>query len=180
MKIPRIVLKTGLLLSGCTLILFFLVQYFLKTDRFFQLYDFQYYRTALVINSFVLTLLYSLVRFRMLFFINQTKKVNWLINFRYSFMARFIGGLSSISVMFIYLNYIDPKAIAIFTNQQLDWMLSLGTDADEVKKMSDSLEASNSRDVNTFSFKKVYGIYLPGIIFFDLFVSFILALFYKR
>lgn len=180
MKIPKIVLKTALILAFSTLVLFFFVQIFFKTDQYIDGYDFQFYKTALIINSFVLPIGYSLVCFRMLFIFNKEKSHSFLVNFRYSFMSLFLGSLISITVIFLYLNYFDTDSIKILTNQQLDWMLSLGTEEDEVKMMRDSIESSGSREVNIFSLKRVYGIYLPAIIVFHLFVSFVLGTFFKK
>lgn len=106
-------LKTGFLLAILVIIMFLIHTIFFINS--------QYYLTSIIINGFILPAIFVAV---IIFHLLQIKKENQSLSFRKAFknsyLPQLLGGIISISFIFIYFNYVDIESRNIFNYQRAD------------------------------------------------------------
>lgn len=180
MQISRLSYKTSLWLFSITILLFLLVNFLFKDSTYLDLYSFQYYRTSLFVNCFVLPSLYGLFVFRLLFKHNKPEKKIFLDNFRNAFVSSFLGGFFSVVFIYLFLNFFDPVAIEILKEQHVNMMLSFAPSEQEKLAMMEKINFETIKNINPFGIRNLFGIFFTLVILFYLFISFILASFFKK
>ena len=92
----------GMALFGATMLIFFVVYFFFSGINFFE--------TSMIINAFILPILYVFVAFWSVKTAWNIKKLNFKEAFKRAFVPMFIGGFLSMTSICIFLNFVDTDA----------------------------------------------------------------------
>lgn len=157
-------------LAATTLILFFVVQFFF--------YDEHYFHTSMLINSFVLPILYASVAFWGIWVERNKRHVGFRDAFKLSFLPMFWAGMISVAVMYMYFQFIHPEAERTFQVQRLEMNIQNAKDAEhfEIIKKTLSDEKLKSEPIFTLRNTLLFGALLT---LFYVFLSWILATFLR-
>lgn len=102
----------GLILFGITMLIFFVVYYFFAGIHFFDI--------SLKVNAFVFPILYCAVGFASVRnFWKENNGIHFKEAFKRAFYPMFIGGLFSMSSIFVFLNFVDIGAKDLLNHQYI-------------------------------------------------------------
>lgn len=104
---------TGFMLFIVVMIVFFI------TNIFFR--DINYYRTSITLSAFFLPFIFALgAFFSVTTFVKNAEKVSFKEAYGRAFMPMFVGGLLSITSIFVYLNYVDKESKDLLNYQYIE------------------------------------------------------------
>lgn len=186
-------IRFGLILFGITMLLFFIVYYFFAGEN--------YWVTSVQVNSFVLPALYAGGAFWSVYSLRKEMgRITFPQAFKQSFFTLFVGGVLSLSSIYLFLNYVDTGARDILNYQfvttqenkldearanQLKKAANLKdqTKKDEVQANYENykkgLKAAKDNKTNYFSFKYLSGLFGVFLLFY-LFLSVAFGAFLKN
>lgn len=137
------VYAVGLVLFAVTMIIFFGMYFFgMNTE---------YFNNSLLINAFVMPIVYLAGAY---YSVYELKKTGIPMGFRdvfgRSFKPMFFGGLLSVIVMFLFLNFIDPDAKDLLNYQYIERQKT------ELNKEYESAKSVISNDLELAELEKNY------------------------
>lgn len=112
MNLRKIILK-GLLLGIILILLFFLIYFFGFNEN--------YFKYNLVVSCFLVPiiilvfLIYELIYLQKIIFQNE---ITFFTYFKITYLIQLISGICSISFIYLFMNFIDPKSRDVFNYQR--------------------------------------------------------------
>ncbi len=181
--------QKGLILFILTMIIFFLVYYFYNGLHYFD--------TTMMVNSFVLPLLYALFAFFSVRAVWKTENtISFRVAFKNAFLPMFIGGFLSVLGIFLFLNFVDPAAKDMLNYQYVARQKAeLNSEYTKAKKIlakkedKVELEQKYKERIQSFAQERVKGkdmftlkffsLYFAAILVFDLIFAVFLGAFFR-
>ncbi|MXV38699.1 DUF4199 family protein [Flavobacteriaceae bacterium Ap0902] len=176
--LKSIIRKSAVLLFIITLLIFFAVQFFFKTDEYFQISDFQYILATSIANAFVITSVYALMgAYNMM---RWTAKNNggFLKVLKLTFLPGFIAGIMSLCAIFAYYYYVDPDGIELLKTQYLDYSLIQAQENGEYEEVAKVVNSEAVRNTNLLTYR-VFTLILGIITFFNLSLGLMITFLWK-
>lgn len=140
---------------GCVTFIVIMIAFFI-TNIFFR--DVSYYRTTIVLSSFLAPLVYAIGAFISVTTYSRHKKVlNFKEAYGRAFMPMFVGGFLSIVSIFAYINYVDTDTKDLLNYQYIESYKTsledeytkatkvLKPDSDEMKEVNEKYKVSKIR-----------------------------------
>lgn len=168
--------KTGLTLFVVTMLLFFLVYYLFSTDGNFS--EMQYFNVSVLMSSFLLPLIFVGFAFFNVYKHAKKKVLGFRETWRLAFIPMFVGGLLSLSLIFVFFNTAGSWAE---DSLQRGWheLMTANPNPEFMEKNGELVEKMIDLNVNMFSFK-VFFLAFSFILFFYFLISTIFAVFIKN
>ncbi len=176
MNANRLIIRTGIGLFFITIVIFF-VLYFLFSTRG-SISDADYFNYSAYLNCFVMPILYAGTGF---FCIYQGAKVQPLTfgqGWKMAFLPQFIGGLLSLSFIFIFFNTTGSWAEDSLQRGWYD-LMTANPNPEFMEKNEEMVKAMTNSDINMFTWKTFF-ISFSVILFFYFLISSIFAIFLKN
>ena len=107
------VYQTGFLLAAVILLIYFITLYFFQ--------DVHFYRNSILINAFLLPTLFAVAAIgSVVTYKNFKGNISFREAFGRAFLPIFTAGLISLSVIFVYITYINPETKVLLNHQYIE------------------------------------------------------------
>lgn len=170
--------KTTFLLWALTLLVFFIVQFFLRDQSYFQFSDFQYILSTSIANAFVITTIYALVAAYNLVQSGKKEKLGFGSVFKLSFLPTAMASVLSLAVIYAYFYYIDSSGIEQIKTEYLDYSLYQAEGTENYEKTAEIVNSKEIRSTNLLSYRTLT-LMLGGYLFFSLSLALMMSFLWK-
>src|SRR5690554_580105 len=161
------IFRLAISLCAITLLLFFLLLFLFSTQG--KITEAQYFNYSVLLSCFALPLLYSFFGFYSVYTEARQRALGFRNIWRLVFLPMFIGGLLSLSVIFIFFNTTGKWAE---DSLQRGWyeLMTENPNPEFMEKNGELLRAMTDLNTNMFSWK-VFFLSFSAILFFYFLIS---------
>lgn len=176
--INKRVLISSIALFGTTMLIFFIVQLFLRTQAYFSFSEYQYLLSTAICNAFILTTLYAIVGAYNMVSQIHNKEIRMGTIFKLTFSPGIIAGLISVIAIFGYFWYFSPEGIEQLKTEYLDYSLLAAKGTETYEGVAEIVNSSQARNANILNIK-TFSLMSLVVIFFNLSLAIMLSLLWK-
>lgn len=176
MNFNRLTFRLGILLFLITIGLFLGLYFVFSTNG--SISEADYFSYSSFINYFLLTFLYAATGFYSIYSASKIKALTFREGFKQSFLPQFIGGITSLILIFVFFNTVGSWAEDSY---QRGWheLKHATLTVDSTPEQIQEVEAMKDLGTNVFSLQYFY-VTFSSILLFYVMISTIFAIFLKN
>ena len=176
MNFNRTTLRLGVFLCLATIVLFLLLFFVFSTNG--NITEADYFNYSSLVNCFVMPPLYAGIGFYSAYSNAKIQALSFSQGFRHAFLPQFIGGLLSLSFIFIFFNTVGSWAEDSLQRGWYD-LITQSPNPEFMEENKDFVEGMADLSHNMFTFRN-FTIVFMAILFFYVMISTIFAVFLRN
>jgi len=176
MNANRLIFLTGIMLFLSTIAIFFALYFIFSTQG--SISEAEYFNYSAFINCFVMPALYAGFGFYCIYCGARKHPLTFGQGWKLAFLPQFIGGLLSLSFIFIFFNTTGSWAEDSLQRGWYD-LMTTNPNPEFMEKNGEMVKAMTDSEINMFTWKTFF-ISFSVILFFYFLISSIFAIFLKN
>lgn len=170
--------RTAIVIYVLTMSVFLLLQFFFKTQAFFQFSEFQYLIATSIANGFIITSIFALVAATNLIRWNSKHGVGFFKIFKLNFFPSVLAGFFALLTVFAYFHYFDPEGIEQIKTEYLEYSIIKAEGSENYEEIKQMINSPEIRATNFLSMR-MFTLILGIVVFFTFSLSLMLSMLWK-